>query len=199
MAFRFANHGAPRLGAHPRVRPRPKLRLKYQSVPCRETGYPLRSLTTRGVWAACLLFLSGRFLDVFFRRLPCNATDRADDAGTILHIARFRRRRMLCRDRQINVAGRTIGRLAPSLDDRILQGSGELPFEFHARQLRPGDRRSRCSESGRWKTQGQCRDDGAFWHAGRFGDSAGGDRRRDRQQRTRQSLPELCLLDGQFP
>src|SRR3974390_1751371 len=44
---------------------------------------------------------------------------------------------MRCAERQIDVANGPIKRIAPALDDSILQRTRELPFEFHMRHLRP--------------------------------------------------------------
>jgi hypothetical protein len=54
------------------------------------------------------------------------------------------------------VADRSIGRIAPPLDDRVLQGAGELPLKLHARELVPsallresGKREEECGCDGR--------------------------------------------------
>ncbi len=65
------------------------------------------------------------------------ATNRANGVGTVLHIPGFGRRRVLSRYRQIDVADRSIHRIAPALNDRVLERGRKLPFELHARQILP--------------------------------------------------------------
>src|SRR5260221_5411012 len=66
-----------------------------------------------------------------------DAADRADRIGAVLHEAGLSRRRVLRRDRQIDVADRSIRRIAPPLDDRLLQGAGQLPLKLNGRGLFP--------------------------------------------------------------
>src|SRR5579872_396811 len=69
------------------------------------------------------------------RRL--DATDRADRICAVFDEARRGRRRVGGGDRQIDIADHAVDRIAPALDDRILQRAGELALELHTRQFRP--------------------------------------------------------------
>jgi hypothetical protein len=40
-------------------------------------------------------------------------------------------------DWQVDVTDRSVHWIAPTLDDRVLQGTGELPLKLHARHFRP--------------------------------------------------------------
>jgi len=65
------------------------------------------------------------------------AADAADRGGAVLNEAVRARRRMRRADRQVDVADRPVRRIAPALDDGVLQRAGELALELHARQLVP--------------------------------------------------------------